>query len=217
VRTGPFLTAVEWVDDWPVVRENRYDVSPQSNSFEDRFSSSSLHPRWIAPGVDPKSFAHLSDSGLVLDAGREANGVEAVHLLGVRASSDEWMASVDAVGDVSLVVRIDNAHWAGVQRVGASLEARVVIGAMDKVLAIEVIPEDALPAIRTMIPESQHGESTGPDTVELGYLRDGFRRLAMVDGRYISTEVAGGFTGRVIGLEAIGARATVRSFSYADS
>jgi xylan 1,4-beta-xylosidase len=45
---------------------------------------------------------------------------------------------------------------------------------------------------------------TGPDTVSLGVEEpDGtFTELATLDGRYLSTEVAGGFTGRVIGMYA---------------
>ena len=50
----------------------------------------------------------------------------------------------------------------------------------------------------------------GPDELHLGFeTPDGaFRSLARLDGRYLSTEVAGGFTGRVIGMYA--AAGTVR-------
>jgi hypothetical protein len=42
-----------------------------------------------------------------------------------------------------------------------------------------------------------------PDRVVLGIeAADGVDRLAELDGRYLSTEVAGGFTGRVVGLYA---------------
>ncbi|MFE0248599.1 glycoside hydrolase family 43 protein, partial [[Kitasatospora] papulosa] len=44
----------------------------------------------------------------------------------------------------------------------------------------------------------------GPDTLRLGYeTADGLVVvLAELDGRYLTTEVAGGFTGRVIGMYA---------------
>ncbi|MFD9928979.1 glycoside hydrolase family 43 protein, partial [[Kitasatospora] papulosa] len=44
----------------------------------------------------------------------------------------------------------------------------------------------------------------GPDTLRLGYeTEDGHVEvLAELDGRYLTTEVAGGFTGRVIGMYA---------------
>jgi xylan 1,4-beta-xylosidase len=49
-----------------------------------------------------------------------------------------------------------------------------------------------------------------PDLVVLGVedADGGFVALAELDGRYLSTEVAGGFTGRVIGMYA--ATGTVR-------
>jgi xylan 1,4-beta-xylosidase len=53
-----------------------------------------------------------------------------------------------------------------------------------------------------------HESDRAPDTVRLGLDVDGeFTALAELDGRYLSTEVAGGFTGRVIGMYA--ARGTV--------
>ena len=42
-----------------------------------------------------------------------------------------------------------------------------------------------------------------------------FRSLAELDGRYLSTEVAGGFTGRVIGISAAVVGATIARFAYA--
>jgi xylan 1,4-beta-xylosidase len=38
--------------------------------------------------------------------------------------------------------------------------------------------------------------------------------LAGMDGRYLSTEVAGGFTGRVIGVEALDGPAVLLRFEY---
>ena len=38
--------------------------------------------------------------------------------------------------------------------------------------------------------------------------------LARFDGRYLSTEVAGGFTGRVIGISTGGGSAVLERFEY---
>jgi hypothetical protein len=58
----------------------------------------------------------------------------------------------------------------------------------------------------------------GPDLIVLGFEdEDGtFRELADVDGRYLSTEVAGGFTGRVLGMYAVGGDAAFDWFEYED-
>ncbi len=59
---------------------------------------------------------------------------------------------------------------------------------------------------------------SGPDRVSLGVLRAGeFREIATLDGRYLSTEVAGGFTGRMLGIEALGGEARIAEVRYAPS
>ncbi|WP_240720915.1 hypothetical protein [Pseudarthrobacter sp. NamE2] len=76
------------------------------------------------------------------------------------------------------------------------------------------VPLTAPLALRAVEDPQQHGVRTGPDRLELGYEQDGFNVLATIDGRYLSTEVAGGFTGRVIGVEALGGQARVNRFEY---
>jgi hypothetical protein len=56
----------------------------------------------------------------------------------------------------------------------------------------------------------------GPDDIELGVVSgSGYRELALFDGRYLSTEVAGGFAGRVIGLQAVAGAVTMHEVRYA--
>jgi hypothetical protein len=47
--------------------------------------------------------------------------------------------------------------------------------------------------------------------------RSGFRELGRLDGRYLSTEVAGGFTGRMIGIVSDSDDAVIKSFVYRGS
>ncbi|KND39653.1 glycoside hydrolase family 43 protein [Streptomyces acidiscabies] len=213
-----FLAAVDWADDWPVIVEDRYDVPPAPTAFTDDFAARRLHPRWIAPGTDPRTFAvPTAGAGLRLLPGRAPAARHAERLLAVRARDASWTASATVPeGDVVLVVRIDDAHWAAVERRGATLSARVVIGPLDQVLATaEGIAADSPLALRAVANTDEYS-SKGPDEVHLGYLADGrFETLATVDGRYVSTEVAGGFTGRVIGVEALGTEAVLTRFTYA--
>ncbi|MET8978045.1 family 43 glycosylhydrolase [Streptomyces sp. NPDC004539] len=212
-----FLTGVDWVDDWPVVVEDRYDVPPAATAFDDTFMGPALHPRWISPGVDPRAFTALHPDGLRLSPGRPADSRDAVRLLAVRTRDASWTATTTVVsGDAALVVRIDDAHWAGVQRVGGTLSARAVIGPLDQILATtENIPTRCPLAVRAVANTEQFSFAKGPDDLHLGYL-DGaeFHTLATIDGRYFSTEVAGGFTGRVVGVEALGGEAVVGRFGY---
>lgn len=211
-----FLAGVEWVDDWPVVIEDRFVAPNIDTSFEDRFDGNRLHPRWISPGAAPTSFAEPGENGLVLRAGRKPDSAQAERLLGVRARDLEWSASVHGIGDLALTVRIDDLHQVTVQRIGAKVTARVVIGPTDQNLAVhDATPEDGALTIRSVPFGGQPGQRQGPDRLILGVgTGDAFQELASLDGRYLSTEVAGGFTGRVIGIEALGSDAMVNCFAY---
>ena len=55
----------------------------------------------------------------------------------------------------------------------------------------------------------------GPDRIVAGVVGNGaFTELGAVDGRYLSTEVAGGMTGRMLGVTCSSGVVLVRSFEY---
>jgi hypothetical protein len=61
----------------------------------------------------------------------------------------------------------------------------------------------------------QPGKNTGPDEVLLRFQQHGRAvTLARLDGRYVSTEVAGGFTGRVIGVSVPTGSVVLERFDY---
>lgn len=210
-----FLAGVDWVDGWPVIDEDRYEAPAASAGFVDEFADATLHPRWIAPGIAPSSFARTGKSGLHLDRGRDLSVVVAERLLAVRAEDELWQARLHATGDVAFSVRIDDAHQVLVERVGTQVRARVAIGPLDQVVSTTEAAADAVLEIRAVEFEAERGARRGPDVLRVGFQADGeFVELAALDGRYLSTEVAGGFTGRVIGIEALGEGVVVRRFSY---
>ncbi|UGQ11749.1 glycoside hydrolase family 43 protein [Yinghuangia sp. ASG 101] len=214
-----FLTGIAWADDWPVVDEDAFGVPAQDTSFTDDFIGGALHPRWISPGTDPRGFTTPSEAapgGLVLRAGRAHDEREARHLLAVRARDEAWQATAALpAGDAALVVRVDDAHWAAVERRGTTISVRMVVGPLDRILATaEDVPADRPLAVRCAAVPADFGLRTAPDRLQLGYADGGFRPLADVDGRYLSTEVAGGFTGRVIGVEALDGDAVLTRFTY---
>ncbi|MFK4836673.1 glycoside hydrolase family 43 protein [Microbacterium sp. ZW T2_14] len=206
-----FLAGVDWVDDWPVVDESRFDVAELDTAFDDRFESAALDARWIAPGVMPASFAVPGEGGVTLSRG--ASG-EARPLV-TRVRDETWSARADALGDFALSVRIDDAHRVSIERIGDELVVRGVIGPLDGVLARADAPRSAYSLeIRAEEFEAERGARRGPDLVRLGYATDEFVELAQVDGRYLATEVAGGFTGRVVGVEATRDDVVVTRFAY---
>jgi hypothetical protein len=66
-------------------------------------------------------------------------------------------------------------------------------------------------------PGAEYGRTTGPDTIAFGlgnpHTPD-VRPLAELAGRYLSTEVACGFTGRVIGMYATEGTVAFDWFEY---
>jgi len=59
------------------------------------------------------------------------------------------------------------------------------------------------------------GSAVGPDEIVLSAEIDGaVHELGRLDGRYLSTEVAGGFTGRVLGVGAIDGPTKVVRLAY---
>ncbi|WP_105567824.1 glycoside hydrolase family 43 protein [Microbacterium halophytorum] len=198
-----FLAGLDWEDDWPVVVEERFPEASAPTGFADDFDR--MDARWVSPSVRAAAFASAA-SGLTLSSGRTADAAEQTRVLCTRVTAHEWdAAAMLADGDGALSVRIDATHWYAIEAVGDRIRARIVSHPFDQVLGEADRPVTANLAIRArLIPRTQRG-NRGPDIVSLGFIANGeFTSLADVDGRYLSTELAGGFTGRMLGLEALG-------------
>lgn len=210
-----FLAEVSWVDDWPVIDESLPEHAPADTGFEDTFREERLHPRWVSPGAFPASFAEPDGTGLRLARGRARVDRDARRMIAVRVQDEYWSAQLDAIGEVSFSVRVDDAHQAILERAGDELIARIVVGPLDQVVARAALPDgEHILEIRTEAFEAPPGARRGPDLIRLGFRGPHFVEVASFDGRYLSTEVAGGFTGRVVGIEALDDDVTVRRFAY---
>ena len=209
-----FAARVEWEDDWPVVTERIPGVEGAS-SFTDRFEAPRLDPRWVAPGLDPDTFARPGPDGLILDAVEATAGTEAGGVIAVRARDEAWTASVElGSGDLALMVRIDEVHWFGIEVRSGIAAVKIRVAELGDVLG-EGATARATGIFVRAVSHRGNDNFTGPDTLCAGVIdTDGERVLGSFDGRYISTEVAGGFTGRMIGMRALSEQARIRSFSY---
>jgi hypothetical protein len=209
-----FLAGVDWVDGWPVLDTARFSVPARDHSFCDQFRGGALHPRWVVPGgqADDLRDAGVPD-GLVLRATDQADA-----LLCFRPTDLTWVAEADLTGSGRLVVRLDHRHAYEVVVDGTSAVALARVGGLRQEIGRTPLVDGPVTLrIRASDPGSPtvpRGDA-GPDELVLSVLDGrGWHHLARLDGRYLSTEVASGFTGRVVGLGAGSRPAHVRAVRY---
>jgi hypothetical protein len=100
---------------------------------------------------------------------------------------------------------------------GGQVQAIAQIGTVVSVLG-QIPADDTVVVELAVVPSRGHEFSTelGPDEIVARISGpDGVTELGRLDGRYISTEVAGGMTGRIIGLYCAAGHLTISSFTYA--
>ncbi|NDL59439.1 glycoside hydrolase family 43 protein [Phytoactinopolyspora mesophila] len=205
-----FLAGVSWHDGWPQVDEHRYPVAEADHDIDDDLRAGPLHPRWISPDAEPGKLVSV-DGDDVLLRGRDGPG-----LLATRVRDEHWTtrADIDPRDAVArLVLRIDDHHWYAVEADAAEVRATARIGPLESIVGQQV---RAAPGPLTLVIRSVSATQQGPDDIELGVEeRPGqITTLARLDGRYLSTEVAGGFTGRVIGVESRRGDSRLLRFRY---
>jgi len=207
-----FIAGIDWVDGWPVVDEDRFKVPAPPHAFDDAFEGQALHTRWVSPGFAPASVTEPADAGVTL-VHRDAPSA-AWSGLYVRTRDPRWQviaAVVPGDGIAGVGVRLDNRHWCEV-RVGDGVARAVArIGPLKQQLGeCAVVHGEVEVAIRAI-----DSLTDGPDDLELSVRAGGEDSvIGRIDGRYLSTEVASGFTGRVVGVRAVRGRVRLASVSY---
>jgi beta-xylosidase len=214
-----FLAPVSWVDGWPVVG----DVVPRMSApawparpvapppVRDDFDDARLSPLWVSVRSRPaESWSTTRPPGwLTLRARGSSMDDPDVTFVGRRQQhrSCRIGTMVDAAdGRGGLAVRLDERHHYGVEVGAGEVVAYARIGSTRAIVARRPVPEGPV-RLRVDVIASPPGEwdpRKEPDVLRLGIQEPdgGFDVLAELDGRYLSTEVAGGFTGRVIGMYA---------------
>ena len=218
-----FLAPVSWCDGWPIV--GSIEVGPpgedKTRSRRHDFDGAVLTPEWLSVRRPPSDFISLSDRPgwmTVHGAGDDLDG-PFPSFIGVRQQHHDChvRTRVDAAtaSEAGLAVRIDeHAHYEVFVKDG-EVAVRSRIGPMASVIARAPAPSSTpVLALEVM---SETAPFSGPDNVALGYEGDDgqFRELSRLDGRYLSTEVAGGFTGRIVGIYCVGGTAHFDWFDYA--
>jgi hypothetical protein len=210
-----FLAGVDWVDGWPVFDEARFTVPSTATGFTDDFSTDGLDDRWVVPGGEPDTVAVRHPSG---DLELRSLPDGSPGLLCARVRDLSWAAEATFTGSGRFLLRLDDRHWYGLTFQDGQVRATARVGEIQQqlstvpaagttvVLRIESVPPAAAP-----VPLG----NAGPDDVILSlHDGDGYRQLGRLDGRYLSTEVASGFTGRMLAVGSTTAPARVVSVRY---
>lgn len=196
-----FLAGVQWVDGWPQFDVGHFDVPFGDTAFTDEFDGETLDPRWVAPSSEPSAVASFEcGRGLEL---RPSSG-ENHAMLCARVRDLSWSAQAIVEGDAGMRVRIDDRHWYGVERDRDVVVARARVGDVYQELGSVAVDHASVTLGISTAPapaSSNPGGPQGPDVIVLSATISGVTtELGRLDGRYLSTEVAAGFTGRMLAL-----------------
>ncbi|WP_405776830.1 glycoside hydrolase family 43 protein [Streptomyces sp. NBC_01538] len=227
-----FLAPVEWVDGWPVVGTVTSELPAPAwplvpgpvEAVRDDFDGGELRPQWISLRDRPTEHCTTKErSGwLTLRARGGSLDEPDVVFVGRRQQhlACEARTRIDpAQGRGGLAVRLDEEHHYEIE--ASEGEVRVVsrVGPLRTVLGARSVPAGPVVLGVRVCATPARDARTGPDTVTFGVEEpDGtFSVLGALDGRYLSTEVAGGFTGRVIGMYAAADTVHFDWFDYEQS
>lgn len=212
-----FIAPVTWEGGWPVVGEIT-DGPAWTEPVREDFDSAQLHPRWISARSRPP--LSIADSRLVLhSADEDAMDSRLPSFIGRRQQHPHVRVRTQVEGNGGLVVRMDERHHYEMEVRGGLARAQARIGGVRQVIGQQPCPAGPvvlrLEVISPDPVEITNSVTVGPDRIRLGLEQGGeFTVLAELDGRYLSTEVTGGFTGRVIGVYAAAGTASFEWFDY---
>jgi len=211
-----FLAPVTWVDDWPVVGELSLEapVPPWPlrpgpvTPVRDDFDLNELAPHWVSLRHRPAGDCTTKERPGWLTLRARGASLDDTDVTFVGRRQQHLSCRVRSLVDVGegrggLAVRLDEQHHYDIEAVAGEVQVRARIGPLSTVVASRPVPPGPVVfRIEVAAAETLNDARTGPDTVSIGIEEpDGtFTELTSLDGKYLSTEVAGGFTGRVFGM-----------------
>ena len=208
-----FADDVVWEDGWPVLTRPVDPELPVDRPVTEAVEGGVLPASWVGESRFSSEFVTAEDGALRVTCDGEPVfvGRRQEHL------HARVRARLDVEGTGGLSVRIDPRHAVELECSDGRVRAVWAVGDIRHVLGDAALPAGAELEIRLLPDESGNPFlGRGPDIVVAGVGPAGdFTELGRVDGRYLSTEVAGGMTGRMVGVVCRDGSVVVRSFEYA--
>lgn len=222
-----FGTTVSWVDDWPTAEPVQLNPSPEG--LEERIAfEGPLDPGWMAIRRTPASLVGdgLLDGTLTLHG--EGTGLDDGSPVFLGRRQRHQTASVTVTVDAAegrggLAVRYDEATVYSIAAEattgGTAVTASAVIPGFERTATAELPSGPVELELASVRPSGDSfTDLITSDVVRLIARAGGVEHvLGEVDGRSLSAETAGSFTGRVIGLFAETGMVSFHDWRYAGS
>lgn len=208
-----FVTPVRWADDgWPEI--DPVLLNPRAGTRVEIDFDAPLDGEWIAVRALPSDVASVGGGALVL----RGTGVtlDDPRPVFVGRRQEHLTSAVTATVDVSagvggLAVRYDERFHVEVEAGEGTLTARAVVAGL-----VQEWTRPLTASVLDLHIDSRKPDASGTvlartsDVFHLGATVDGERiELAQVDGRFLASETAESFTGRVIGAYAVSGTVSV--------
>jgi hypothetical protein len=193
------------------------------------FGGPALAPHWISPRSRPDHSWSLTErpGRLTLHATGSTLDRPGHTFIGRRQQHPDCRVTArldPGAGRAGLSLRIDEAHHYDLEVAGGSVHVIARIGPVRQCMAERAVPPGPVELVieigttGVLPPSVTSAEQAGPAGVggngpDMVRFRAG-EILAELDGRYLSTEVATGFTGRVVGMYVTEGSAAVDWFEY---
>nr|AGA60131.1 glycoside hydrolase [Microbacterium sp. Gsoil167] len=205
-----FVTAVRWEDDgWPAIDPVLLHARPGTRVDIDFSTVRELDREWIAVRQTPGSIADLdarADALVLHGDGRTLDDPRPV-FLGRRQEhlTNAVTVAVDVSAGVGgLAVRYDERFHVEIEAGGGAVVARAVVADLVQEWTAPVASDVLELHIESRPPHAGGGFPRTSDVFHLAVTADGVRQeLSQIDGRFLSSETAESFTGRVIGAYAV--------------
>lgn len=205
-----FAARLDWTAGWPVlgdpIEQSEDEVAVEA------LSVGSLPLSWVSPSGLPDRFLRFGELGWELSGGRNV-------FVGRRQEHRFTSAVAEVGAGGALELRIDGRNRVRVEVTSQSVRAVATIGGLPILLGELRASAEPIVELRTEPSSRPVGTpEEGPDEIVVR-VRQGneWIELGRLDGRYMSTETAGGFTGRMIGLSAGDEVTVVHRFVYRGS
>lgn len=219
-----FVTTLEWNDDgWPVFEPVHLTPRPGVVAFREEFDGEELGPEWMSVRRTPGSVVDLTTrpGWAVLTADGSSFGDLAPVFVGRRQNHQTARATISidvSTGTGGVGVRYDQRFHYSIVAGGGSIIARACIPSFENVREIPFTGTTLELEVRSRPPGGDGFSNPTSDIVELAAIVEGERTVLLeLDGRYLSSETAESFTGRVIGILAVDGIVAVDWFDYEGS